>query len=51
MPPIHHRSCVARIYRALYHSGGADCKNDPQSAPPDFDLHPQPTETEGLITK
>jgi len=31
-------------------SGGADCKNDPQSAPPDFEPSPEPTQTAEVKT-
>lgn len=39
-----------RVISLPDHSGGADCKNHPKSAPPDFDPSPQPTETEELKT-
>jgi len=31
-------------------SGGANCKNDPSFAPPDFGAPPQPTQTRSLRT-
>ena len=35
-----------RVIDLREESGGADCKNDPESAPPDFEPSPQPEETE-----
>jgi len=35
-----------RVIDLREEGGGADCKNDPESAPPDFAPSPQPEETE-----
>jgi len=39
---------TARI--TSHRSGGANCKNDPLSAPPDFEPPPQSIETEEVTT-
>jgi len=35
-----------RVIDLREESGGANCKNDPEFAPPDFEPSPQPEETE-----